>query len=619
MGSDFTIISSKTWIELGKPTGTVSSLIARDASSNSIHFDREFSCSVSFQGISKQLRCLVTSSPDLNIMGLDWISAFNLWNQSLNNFCHLVKDNFQFDISVFQRRFQDVFSSGLGRCTKTKVKLHLKPDAKPVFKPKRPVLPQVDAELDHLEQNGIISPIKYSEWATPIVVVRKKNGLIRICADFSTGLNASLEPNHPLPLPDEIFSQLSNCKYFTHLDLADAFLQIEIEEDSKKFLTINTHRGFYVYNRMPFGVTVAPGEFQAIMDSMISGLPNVFAYIDDLVVGGETIQLHNRNLTRLLERIQDYGFCLRLEKCTFFTDKINYLGYIIDGQGLHPDPKKVSAITDMPAPKNLNTLRSFLGAINYYSRFIPDMHILRRPLDYLLKKDVPWTWSPQCQKSFEQFKKILTSKLLLTHYNPKYEIIVAADASNEGVGACILHRFPDHSVKAVSHAARSLTPVERNYSQIEKEALAIMFAVTKFHRMIFGRHFTLQTDHKPLLQIFGSKKGISVHSANRLQRWALQLLSYDFQIEYIKTAEFGHADVLSRLIDQQNCPEEDFVIASVQLEEDLSLTLQESFSKGPVSPITFQQIQEATKKSEIFQEVIKYTLTSWPQTVEESL
>jgi len=247
------------------------------------------------------------------------------------------------------------------------------------------------------------------------------------------------------------------------------------------------------------------------------------------------------------------------------------------------------------------------------------MHILRRPLDYLLKKDVPWTWSPQCQKSFEQFKKILTSKLLLTHYNPKYEIIVAADASNEGVGACILHRFPDHSVKAVSHAARNLTPVERNYSQIEKEALAIMFAVTKFHRMIFGRHFTLQTDHKPLLQIFGSKKGISVHSANRLQRWALQLLSYDFQIEYIKTAEFGHADVLSRLIDQQIRPEEDFVIASVQLEEDLSLTLQESFSKGPVSPITFQQIQEATKKSEILQEVIKYTLTSWPQTVEEFL
>jgi len=120
---------------------------------------------------------------------------------------------------------------------------------------------------------------------------------------------------------------------------------------------------------MPFGVTVAPGEFQAIMDSMISGLPNVFAYIDDLVVGGETIQLHNRNLTRLLERIQDYGFRLRLEKCTFFTDKINYLGYIIDGQGLHPDPKKVSAIIDMPAPKNLNTLRSFLGAVNYYSRF----------------------------------------------------------------------------------------------------------------------------------------------------------------------------------------------------------------------------------------------------------
>ncbi|XP_018402050.1 PREDICTED: uncharacterized protein K02A2.6-like [Cyphomyrmex costatus] len=622
-GSDITIISEKIWSLLGKPTGCSTSHVARDASGNQINFNQEIYCEVTLNGVIKQLRCFVTANSDLNIMGLDWIAAFDLWQCSLNSFCskiHSQADSTHFDISFIKENFKEVFSSQLGRCTKTKVKLNLKNNSKPIFRPKRPVayaiLPLVDAELTRLEQNGIISPIKYSDWATPIVVVRKKNGKIRICPDFSTGLNESLEPNrYPLPLPDEIFSQLSNCKYFSQLDLSDAFLQIEIEEQSRHLLTINTHRGLYVYNRLPFGVTIAPGEFQSIMDSMISGLENVFAYIDDIVVGGATVQEHNQNLTYLLERIKDYGLHLQIEKCCFFTTQINYLGYVIDGQGLHPDPTKVEAIKNMPEPHNLTTLRSFLGVINYYARFISNMHILRRPLDNLLKKDSKWNWSPKCQESFNQFKRILSSKLLLTHYNPQNEIIVAADASNEGLGACILHRFPDHSIKVISHASRSLTEAERKYSQIEKEALAIIFAVTKFHRMIFGRQFILQTDHKPLLQIFGNKKGIPSHTANRLQRWALQLLSYDFKIEYIKTTEFGHADVLSRLISHQQRPEEDFVIASVKMETDLFSVLNESLQSFP---ITFQQIKEATKEDDIIQKVINFTSNSWPQNVDDS-
>lgn len=204
----------------------------------------------------------------------------------------------------------------------------------------------------------------------------------------------------------------------------------------------------------------------------------------------------------------------------------------------------------MRAPSNLTLLRSFLGAINYYGRFIPNIQTLKRPLDQLLKKDSVWNWSRLCQESFERFKQILQSNLLLTHYNPKHEIIVAADASQNGIDACILHRFPDNTIKAISHAARSLIETESRYSQIEKEGLALIFAVTKFHKMIFGRRFILQTDHKPFMTIFGHKKGIPVYTANRLQRWALQLLAYDFEIEYVQTSEFSHADVLPRLINK---------------------------------------------------------------------
>jgi len=261
----------------------------------------------------------------------------------------------------------------------------------------------------------------------------------------------------------------------------------------------------------------------------------------------------------------------------------------------------------MSVPSNLTKLRSFFGAVNYCGCFIPHMHSLRKPLDQLLKQNSFWNWTRQCQESFDQFKRILQSKLLLTHYNLKYEIIVAADASNDGIGGCILHKFPNHTVKAICHASRTLIKTEKKYSQIEKEGLAIIFAVTKFHKMIFGRRFTLQTDHKPLLTIFDFKNGIPIHTANKLQRWALQLLAYDFQIQYVKTSDFGHADVLSRLIAQQHKLEEETVIASIQLKEDISAVLQDSLQN---MPITFNHIQEATKADPVLQQTIKFTSSS---------
>lgn len=185
----------------------------------------------------------------------------------------------------------------------------------------------------------------------------------------------------------------------------------------------------------------------------------------------------------------------------------------------------------MPPPTDVSGVRSFLGAINYYGKFVPNMRMLRYPIDKLLKEDAKFVWDSECQKAFEKFKQILTSGLLLTHYDPKQEIIVSADASSVGLGATISHKFPDGSVKVVQHASRALTKAEQNYSQPDREGLAIVFAVTKFHKMIFGRRFLLQTDHAPLLRIFGSKKGIPVYTANRLQRFALNLLLYDFSIQ----------------------------------------------------------------------------------------
>jgi hypothetical protein len=202
--------------------------------------------------------------------------------------------------------------------------------------------------------------------------------------------------------------------------------------------------------------------------------------------------------------------------------------------------------------------------------------------------------------------------LLLTHFDPNKTIVVAADASKHGIGAVLSHRMPDGTEKAVEHASCAMNDAQRNYSQTEKEALALVFAVKKFHRMLYGRRFVLQTDHKPLLAIFGSKKGIPVYAASRLQRWALIMANYDFEIKYVGTEAFGKADVLSRLIADYRREDEEVVIAAVsaEMEEEIVAELNETLAK---LPLTTKEIADATARDEELKEVVKRLQNGWPK------
>ncbi|XP_039452532.1 uncharacterized protein K02A2.6-like [Culex pipiens pallens] len=596
--SDITIITDQMWKQIGKPKAGPPSCKAVTASGEPLGLASEFWCDVTIQGVSKRGLCRV-AVPGINlfVLGTDWMDNFGLWDVPISSFCSKVcsQPQHSLDVGQLQAKYTDVFTSRMGLCTKTKVKLSLRGNPKPVFRPKRPVAYSmegaVEEELQRLTNIGVLKPVEFSDWAAPIVVVRKPNGTIRICADFSTGLNSVLESNqHPLPLPEDIFASMAGCKVFSHIDLSDAYLQVEVDPDSQNLLTINTHKGLYQYTRLTPGIKSAPGAYQQLMDTMLCGLSSTCGYLDDILVAGRTQEEHDSNLHRVLSRLQEYGFTVRIEKCSFSMRQIKYLGQIMDGDGIRPDPNKTSAVASMPAPHDVPSLRSYLGAVNYYSKYVPEMRKLRYPMDQLLKAGTKWDWNDACQKSFDRFKELLQSPLVLTHYNPKLELVVSADASTVGIGARIAHRFPDGAVKAISHASRSLTPAESNYSQIEKEGLALIFAVTRFHRMLFGRHFQLETDHKPLLSIFGSKKGIPVYTANRLQ-------------------SFGYADVLSRLINTHIRPDEEYVIAAIQLENTMQHIVDRSLEG---LPLTFKVIKTGTEADPVLKQVTRYVQEGWP-------
>jgi hypothetical protein len=347
----------------------------------------------------------------------------------------------------------------------------------------------------------------------------KPSGAVRICGDFKVTVNPQIKVDqYPLPRPEELFASLNGGQQFTKLDFSEAYLQVELDEEAQKYLVINTHKGLYRYKRLPFGVSSAPAIFQQVMDQVVQGLKGVACYLYDPVITGRTREEHLQHLEVVLKRIKDYGFRIRKEKCTFLQDSVEYLGHIIDNMGIRPSPKKVEAILQAPAPKDQSQLRSFLGGVNYFGKFIGRLADLSAPLNRLLRQDVLWTWSKETEEAFRKLKEALASMDVLVHYDPKQTVGLACDASSVGIGAVLFHRYPDGSERPIAYASKTLTQAERNYSQIEREALSIIFGVKKFHQYLFGRTFKLVTDHKPLLAILGPQRGIPVMAGSRLQR-----------------------------------------------------------------------------------------------------
>ncbi|XP_031553785.1 uncharacterized protein K02A2.6-like [Actinia tenebrosa] len=311
--------------------------------------------------------------------------------------------------------------------------IELKENARPKFWKPRPVVlarkPAVEQALDELEAEGVIVGVNYSEWAAPIVTPVKKDSSVRVCGDFKVTINPQLEiDEYPLPRIEDIYANLSGGKQFSTLDFRQAYLQMEVDEQSKHYLTVNTHRGLFQYQCLPYGVASAPAIWQRAMDQVLQCLPGVQCYLDDIVVTGKSEKEHLDVLDKVLQRLEEYGLKANKRKCKFLRDSVEYLGHVSSAEGLRQSPKKTKAIVEMPTPQDVAQLRSFLGMVQYYAKFILDLVTVLAPLRHLLEKNVKWTWSKKEADCFESVKKKLLEDKVLTHYDPDLPLVMVSDS-----------------------------------------------------------------------------------------------------------------------------------------------------------------------------------------------
>ena len=335
------------------------------------------------------------------------------------------------------------------------------------------------------------------------------------------------------------------------------------------------------------------------MDNKLGRIPFVKVRVDDILVSGKTDDEHLSNLKRVMSVLRDSGLTLRKSKCFFFRDHVTYCGYVVSKDGVSPMPSNVEAVKNAPEPTNVTELRSFLGMVNYYHSYLPRLATVTEPVHQLLRKGVAWKWSESCATAFTAVKEMLCGAPLLAHFDLSKPIVVHCDASPYGLGAVLSHVDSDGAERPVSFASRTLSVAERNYAQVEKEGLALVYAVKKFHQFLFGHRFVLYTDHKPLLGLFSENKELPTRAAARVLRWALLLSGYDYELRYRPGVNNGNADALSRLpLDARN-GDISQVVVSVSLLELVA------------SPVTEKEVRTATRTDAELGGVLNRILEGW--------
>lgn len=450
-------------------------------------------------------------------------------------------------------KYADVFRLDGDPLTVTNIlqqKIHLKEYSTPVYvKPYR--LPhaqkeEIHKQVDEMLRQGIIEEAQ-SEWSSPLLIVPKKpdqngNKKYRVVIDYRLLNKQLVDIKFPLGNISEILDSLAGAIYFTHLDLSQGYYQLELHPDSRPCTAFTTDRGQYQMKRLAMGMKISPSAFSRLMTIAMAGLNYIscFIYLDDLIIFGNSLQNHNQNLMKVLQRLRKVNLKLNPSKCEFLKKSILYLGHYISSEGIAPDPQKTSVLKNYPVPTNSDEVKRFTSFANYYRKFVKNFAEIAQPLNSLSKRGKVFLWTEECQNSFETLKNSLINPPILQYpdFSKNNEFILRTDASGYSLGA-VLSNSDD---RPVAYASRVLNKAETNYCTIEKELLALVWATKHFRPYLYCRKFKILTDHRPLVYLFNM-----TNPSSRLTKFRLALEEYDFVVEYVRGVENVTADALSRI------------------------------------------------------------------------
>ncbi|XP_052126610.1 uncharacterized protein K02A2.6-like [Frankliniella occidentalis] len=489
----------------------------------------------------------------------------------------------------------DVFNSKAG-CFPGKFTLDINQKLKPVAIPSRRVPQKIREKYkqflhDLCVQKIIANTSNPVGWISPVVLLEKANGSLRLCLDPKYLNEALGRPFYQIPSHEEINASLSNKRLCTVMDFSSGFWHCKLDSKSSNLCQFSTPFGVYKFLRLPFGLKPSPEIFQKAACDIFGEIDGVLIYFDDILIAANSEEEHDAIFQKVIERARQYNVHFNPTKLQYKLNSVKFLGHVYSQEGRSPDPSRVTAIEKLENPKNVKELQRFLGIVNYVREFVPNLADDTAFLRQLLRKCVEWMWLPDHSEAVKRIKEKVCNATALCNFDPEKPIVIQCDASQFGLGSCLMQ-----DNKPVAYASRSLTTTEQNYAQIEKELLAIVFSCQKFQYYLYGHpNVKILTDHKPLVSIF--KQALSSITSKRITRLMLKTVAYNLDVTYLPGSKKYIADALSR--------------------DYLPHTSSDEVKMLQVHMVTCKKYRdsiylEATNNDKILQEVIGYVKTEWP-------
>ena len=455
--------------------------------------------------------------------------------------------NQQQQVRTLLCEFSDLFSRGQHDLGRTDVIQHQinTGDATPLRQPPRrmPLARRREAQqaVEEMHKAGVIEPSS-SPWASPVVLVRKKDGTTRFCVDYRKLNHVTKKDSYPLPRIDDTLEALAGARWFSSLDLKSGYWQVQLHPDDKEKTAFSAGRGLWQFKVMPFGLCNAPATFERLMEQILTGLPLAvcLVYLDDILVPGRTFEQQIGNLRTVFMRLKEAKLKLAPKKCSLFREEVKFLGHIVSASGVATDPDKLYAVSTWPRPTNVLEVRQFLGLCSYYRRFVAKFADIAQPLYQCTERNQPFEWTEGAEHAFNRLKQALTEAPILGYPEPTGNYILDADASAFGIGA-VLSQVQKGEEKVIAYFSRQLSRQERQYCATRRELLAIIQATKHFHHYLYGREFTVRTDHAALKWLLNFK-----NPEGQTARWLEHLQQYNFTIEHRQGEKHGNANALSR-------------------------------------------------------------------------